>query len=192
MLNKFKTLRRSTQVAIAFSLFLVSGVVVYAAISSLLSQSWTSNLNKGDLFEMELRQPTVTGTVTPGTSITVNPVVVNKGTKDALAYIRVTVPGIPDSSGTSSIPAYEYTVGNDWVLVEGSEGSCERVYGYSTVLGSLEETSALTDELVMVNMDTADFIGLSSVDFSFVGYLADCETYGRNVVEGWSLIRDGE
>ena len=186
MLKKIRSLRRSTQIAIALSLFLTTSIFVYAAISSLLSQTFTSNLSKGDLLEMELRQGKVEGTVTPGSTVVVEPVVVNKGTKDALAYLSVSVPEIL-SSGAS---VYEYEVGSDWTLVE-DEG-CEKVYGYRSVLGSLEETATLTDELVMVNMDTADFLGLSSVDFSFVGYLADCDVYGRNVVDGWTMIKDGE
>ena len=124
MFKKFKTLRRSTQVLI-IALFLTTGIVVYAAMSTLLTQTFTSDLTKGDLFEMELRQDTVTRTITPGQSITVAPVVVNQGTKDALAYIRITVP----TYGTSSTPAYEYEVSSDWTLVE--DNGNEKVYGYS-------------------------------------------------------------
>ena len=32
----------------------------------------------------------------------------------------------------------------------------------------------------------------SRADFSFVGYLADCDVYGRNVEDGWGEIKDGE
>lgn len=77
---------------------------------------------------------------------------------------------------------------SDWIFVEDS--GAERVYCYNTVLGPIEETSALTEELTMVSMDTADFIGLNSVDFEMTGYLADCEIYGRDVSSGWSLIKD--
>ena len=185
MLKRFKTLRRSTKVLI-IALFLMTGVVVYAAISILLTQTFTSDLTKGDLFEMDLKQDEVTGEVTPGTSITVGPVIENKGTKDALAYIRVTVPGY----GSSSTPAYSYEVDSDWVLVE--DNGNEKVYGYSMVLGPQEETSVLTEELTMVNMDTSEFIGMGSVDFSFTGFLADCDVYGRNVEDGWGEIRDQE
>lgn len=48
----------------------------------------------------------------------------------------------------------------------------------------MEETSSLTDELTMVNMDTSEFIGMSSIDFGLVGALADIEVYGREVEEG--------
>lgn len=49
----------------------------------------------------------------------------------------------------------------------------------------------LTKELVMVNMDTSEFIGLSGVNFCFTGYLADYDSYGRDVSDSWSLIKDG-
>ncbi len=156
-------------------------------MTGLLTDTFTSNLSKGVLFEMELRQDAVTGTVTPGSSVTVSPVVVNQGTKDALAYIRVTVPEILGTSGT---PADVYAASSDWTLVE-NNGS-EKVYGYSMVLGAQEETTALTEELTMVDMDTSEFIGMGSVDFGVTGYLADTEVYGRDVSEGWAEIKDQE
>ena len=48
------------------------------------------------------------------------------------------------------------------------------MYGYNSVLGPIDETSVLTEELVMSSMSTSEFIGLSSVDIEMVGYLADC------------------
>lgn len=182
MFKKFKALRFSTQALIIITILLAVGIVAYAAISSLLTQTFTSNLTKGDLFEMELNQGAVSGEIVPGSMVVVSPTITNKSTKDALAFIKVTVPGY----GGSSTPAYSYEVGSGWTLVEDSGN--EKVYGYDTVLGPLDETGVLTDEMVMSNMSTSEFVGLSSVDFSFVGYLADCDEYGRDVVEAWATI----
>ena len=93
-------------------------------------------------------------------------------------------------SGDVKIEETKRTEDADWTLVE--DNGNVKIYGYNTVLGLLEETSTLTDELVMVNMDTSDFIGMSDVTFSFLSYFADCDTYGRDVEDGWSLIKNGE
>lgn len=100
--SKFKALRRSTQIAIVL-LFLGTDVVVYAAVTELLTQTFTSKLTKGQIFEMELHQDSVTGEVVPGSSVTVSPVVENKGTKDALAYIYL-LPSQP-----TVVPAHRHT-----------------------------------------------------------------------------------
>lgn len=186
MFNKFKALKHSTQAAIIGTLLFTVSIVAYAAITGLLTQSWTSELRKGDLFEMELNQGAVSGEVVPGSTVVVSPTITNKSTKDAMAFIKVIVPGY----GGAGTPAYSYEISSGWTLVE--DNGAEKVYGYHTVLGPMDETGVLTDEMVMSNMSTSEFVGLSSVDFSFVGYLADCDEYGRDVEAAWSLISSGD
>ena len=56
MNQKFRTLNKITQFIIILALLLSITIVANAAISTLISRSWRSDLTKGDIFEMELVQ----------------------------------------------------------------------------------------------------------------------------------------
>ena len=112
-MGKFKSLSRTTQLAIIIAIILSISIVAYAAISALISKTVTTNLTRGDLTEMELDQPVVTGTVVPGDSVGINPSITNTGTKDCLAFIKVSMPTIP-SYGSN---AYTMTVNSGWTKV---------------------------------------------------------------------------
>lgn len=180
-MQKFKNLNRSTQMIIVIALLLSVGIVAYAAISSLLTKSVTTNLTKGDVMEMDLSQPVVTGTVTPGDSIAVSPSITNTGTKDCLAFVRVSMPVYGAGS-----PAYSFSVGDGWTKVEENSGTV--VYGYDSVLESDEETGPLCESFTMVNMSSTDFRSLDDVNVTVTGYLADCDEYGTEIVSAWEQI----
>ncbi len=159
MKQKVKGLCRITQMAIIIALFLSITIVAYAAISTLISRSWQSDLTKGDIFEMELVQSDIIGEIVPGQSISVSPVVKNLGTKEALAFVKIEMPTIPSSNS----PAYTFSVDEVvWTKVEESSGSV--VYGYNDVLGVDSETDPLCQSMTMVEMSGSDFIGLSDVN----------------------------
>ncbi len=183
MKQKFKSLSRITRMAIIAALFLSITIVAYAAISMLISITWRSDLTKGDIFEMELVQSDITGEIVPGQSISVSPVVKNMGTKEAIAFVKVEMPTIP-SSGAN---AYTFVVDESmWTKVEESSGTV--VYGYNDVLGVDGQTDALCQSMIMVEMSGTDFMGLSDVNVSITGYLADRETYGEDVQMVWNEI----
>lgn len=183
MRQKFKALNRITQIVIILAILLSITMVAYAAISTLISRTWQSDLTKGDIFEMELVQGAVSGEIVPGGTVAVSPVVKNMGTKEAMAFVKIVMPTIP-SSGAN---AYTFTVNEDvWTKVAESSGTV--VYGYNDVLGVDGETDALCDSMTMVDMSGSDFIGLSDVNVEIVGYLADRETYGEDVQTVWNEI----
>lgn len=68
MKQKFKTLSRTTQLTLIIALILSVSIVAYAAINAWVSRSWTSELTKGDVMEMELNQAAVIGEVVPEAS----------------------------------------------------------------------------------------------------------------------------
>ncbi len=183
MKQKFKNLSRITHMVIITVLFLSIIIVAYAAISTLISRTWRSDLTKGDIFEMELVQGAVNGEIVPGQSISISPVVKNMGTKDDLAFVKIEMPTIPSSNS----PAYTFTVDESmWTKVEESSGMI--VYGYNDVLGVDGETDVLCDSMTMVEMSGTDFVGLADVNVEIVGYLADRETYGEDVGNAWREI----
>lgn len=169
--------------AIITALFLSITIVAYAAISTLISRSWQSDLTKGDIFEMELVQSDITSEFVPGETVAISPVVKNMGTKEARAFVKIVMPTI----SSSNAPAYSFTVDEDvWTKVEKSSGTV--VYGYNEVLGVDSETDALCDSMTMVDMSGSDFIGLSDVNVSIIGCLADREMYGEDVGNAWREI----
>lgn len=159
-------------VAVGFALALATGV---------LRTSWTSSKLPGDVEHIILVQDDVTGTIVPGQSMDVNPVVVNGSSKEYLAFVKVTVPVYGSSS-----PAYTYTASSDWTLVE--DGGAVKVYGFNDVLGTNDQTSALMDGMTMVNMDVSEFKAMSDVNVSLEAFLSPCDQYGEDPQTAWNTI----
>lgn len=185
MREKFKKLKKTTQAVIILAVVLSISIVVYAAVSALLTKTWKSDLTKGDIMEFELNQSEVSGTITPGESVAISPSITNTGTKDCLAFIKVSMPVY--GSGTN---AYSFTVASGWTKV--SENSGVIVYGYSDVLESDVDTGSLCDSMTMVDMTASEFNGLADVNIELTGYLADCDEYGTDVSAAWSKIDGGD
>lgn len=185
MRQRFKSLSKKSQVILMVALMLSLTIVAYAAISSLLTKSVTTNLTKGDVMEMDLSQPVVTGTVTPGDSIAVSPSITNTGTKDCLAFVKIDMP----TYGSGS-PAYSLTINDGWIKV--SESSGVITFGYNDVLQSDESTGTLCDSLTMVEMSASEFKGLADVNVEVTGYLADTAEYGTDINSAWNKIAGGE
>jgi len=186
MKQKFKTLSRTTQLTLIIALILSLSIVAYAAISAWVSRSWTSTLIKGDVMEMELNQATVSGEVTPGSTIAVSPRVKNVGTKQCLAFIKVGMPTYSTSTGELKA-AYTFSADSGWIKV--AEDGRTVGYGYNAVLGPDEEkVSALCESMTMMEMSGAEFLGLSDVNVRLVGYLADVDEYGDDVESAWMAI----
>ena len=185
MRQKWANLSKKSQVIIVAVLILTISVVAYAAISTLISKSVTSNLTKGDIMEMQLSQDVIIGEVVPGDSIAISPSVINTGTRNCLAFVKIEMP----TYGNAGANAYTFTAASDWIKV--SEGNGAEVYGYSRVLGSGDDTSKLCDYLTMVNMSNSDFNALNDINVTVTGYLADFSEYGENLVEAWNRISSG-
>ena len=132
--------------------------------------------------DMDLLQDAVTGEIVPGDTLNIAPVIKNTGTKECVAFVKVTVP----TYGASSTPAYEYSVGENWTKVGGSGGVA--VYGYNSVLAYNEETSNLTEGMTLRNMEVGDFLGIPDLNVSVTGYLAETETYGYDPETAWGQI----
>ena len=186
MRQKFKSLSRKTQAVIVIAIMLSLSIVAYAAVSTLLTKTWKSDVTKGDVMEFELNQGAITGTITPGESIGISPSITNTGTKDCLAFIKVSMPVY----GESGSNAYTFSLSSSWTKV--SERSGEVVYGYSDVLESDADTGALCNTMTMVDMTASEFKGLADVNIELTGYLADCDEYGTDVSAAWSKIDGGD
>ncbi len=181
MKQAWKGLKKSTQVGIIIFLFFSIAAIAYAAVSLLINKTWSTNLQKGQILSMQLVQTDVEGTVSPGDTIDVAPVIYNDGTIQGTALMRVSYPTLSTGS-----PAYSWTVGSGWS--ELTSGAGYTVYGYSSALDGGSSTEALMSGMTMVEMSGEEFNGLADVNVTVDGWLADSEEYGDDPATVWSRI----
>ena len=169
----FRSLRRTSQVAIVMILIAAVGVVAYAASVLFNTAHSTTSLSKDRYIEVSLSGASASGSVRPGSTVDLAPMLTNNGDINTTALMRVTVPMVGGS------PAYDYEVSSSWMLVDADESSGVYVYGYGSE-GELNEiapgdsTDPLTSAFTMKSSITgAEFNGMGSVDISINGYLAD-------------------
>ena len=184
MKQAWKSLKRSTQVGIIIFLFISLAAIAYAAASLLISKTWSTNLQKGEILSMQLVQTDVEGTVSPGDTIDVAPVIYNDGTIKGTALMRVSYPVI-----NSDTPVYSWTVGSGWSKV--TEGIGYTVYGYGSLLDGGGSTEALMSGMTMVEMSGEEFNGLADVNVTVDGWLADSDEYGDDPATVWTRIQSG-
>lgn len=188
MKSKWKALSRSTQVLVVV-LFLATGVVAYAAISTLVTSFWGSNWSKKGFVEIEITVPAASGNVGPGDTMTVSPTITNNGNDDGLAFIKFTYPTISNNTGMSG-SAYTWTEKSGWSVIE--QGIGYTVYGYSSPLGEYETTGELLESVTMKDMTGAEYKAIDDVNIRFDGYLADVNEYGSEANQGvWIKISGG-
>lgn len=171
----FRSLRRTSQVAIVMILIVAVGVVAYAASVLFNTPHSTTSLSKDRYIEVSLSGAEASGSVRPGSTVALSPVLTNAGSVNATALMRVTVPMVGGSS------AYDYEVSSSWTLVDADPESGVYVYGYGSE-GELNEiapgdsTDPQTSAFTMKSSITgAEFNGMGSVDISVDGFLIDSE-----------------
>ena len=180
MKQAWKSLKRSTQIGIIIFLIISIAAIAYAA-SVLVSKTWRTSLQKGQILSMQLVQTDVEGQVSPGDTIDVAPVIYNDGTIQGTALMRVSYPTLSTGS-----PAYSWTVGSGWSEV--TSGTGFTVYGYSSALDGGSSTEALMSGMTMVEMSGEEFTGLSDVNVTVDGWLAESEEYGDDPAAVWTRI----
>ena len=169
----FRSLRRTSQVAIVMILIAAVGVVAYAASVLFNTAHSTTSLSKDRYIEVSLFGASASGSVRPGSTVALSPVLTNQGDIYCTALMRVTVPVVNGSS------AYEYEVNSSWSLIESDDTAGVYVYGFGTEtelneLSPSSSTDPLTESFTMKSSITgAEFNAMGSVDISINGYLAD-------------------
>ena len=181
--NKLKTRTKAGMIALVV---ILSITIVAFAASFLINKNFKTKLTKGQILSMQLVQTDLEGTVVPGDTIDVCPAIYNDGDRQGLAFMRVTVPTLSDGSF-----AYSWTVGEGWTKV--AEGTGFVAYGYSPALDGESSTAELMSGMTMVEMSGAEFKGLSDVNVTVDGWLADTEEYGTDADSTvWTRIVNGQ
>lgn len=182
--------KRSTAILLSLAMMAVTVVVVYAAITFISTEPQTSNFIKREYFEMSGSEFFVEdGEIGPGESRGIDPVITSVASVDMYVFIRVEMP-VFDEAGLYTLAPDE-----NWTLVDGYEvnGQWIEVYGYNEALKPEASTTALANELTMVDMSLSEYAQITDMDVSMTGY--GCKTVDEDGIDidietAWELIKN--
>lgn len=184
----FRSLRRTSRVVLIVALLAAVGVVAYAASVIFNTAHSTTSLSKDRYIEVSLSGAEASGSIRPGSTVALSPVLTNNGDVNTTAIMRVTVPVVNGSI------AYDYEVSPSWTEIESDSTAGVYVYGFGTETELNEispgsSTDPLTSAFTMKGSITgAEFNAMGSVDISIDGYLVDSET-GTDPVSVWGMVQ---
>ena len=185
----FRSLRRSSQVALVLALFASVSIIAYAASILFNTAHDGTSLTKDRYVEVELTGASTTGTIKPGGTVDLSPVLTNNGDINTTAFIKVAVPTISGS------PAYEWETVSSWTQVDSyTDGNKSVViYGYGSASElSVVEPGSSTDALVSgftmkSTITGSQFNAMTDIDIDIDGYLIDSEV-GSSPADVWGQI----
>lgn len=169
---------------------LVVGMVVYAVTLLWSTVHDQTNLTKENYVELQMSGSTATGTVRPGGTVNIAPVITNMGSINGSAFIRLKMPIVGND------PAYDYEVASAWTEVENytEDGYAVFIYAYgsaSELVALLpgESTSPLVDAGVTMrsSITGAEFNNMTDIDIQADGFLIDAEV-GIVPADVWGQI----
>lgn len=184
----FRSLRRTSQISLIVALIGSVAIVAYAASVLFNTAHQSTNLSKERYVEVEITGAEAEGTIKPGDSVALAPVLTNQGDVNATAIIRVSMPTV---NGTS---AYDYEINRSWTEIESDESSGVFVCGFGTggeltVLSPGSSTDPLVESGFTMRSDItgAEFNAMGSVDVSIDGYLVEAEA-GTDPGTVWGML----
>ena len=154
--------KRFATILITLAILMSTGIVAYAVINYITTETQTSVFTKKEYFEMECSEVFAeTSEVGPGVEVSINPAITSKSSVDIYVFIRVEMPRY------SSGGLYDLNVDTGWSMVECGEsnGTWVEVYQYDSELKPDQSTTVLANKLTMVNMTLAEFAEVSEIDF---------------------------
>lgn len=163
-------------------------IVAYAASVLFNTAHSTTSLSKDRYIEVSLSCASASGSVRPGSTVALSPVLTNQGDINCTGLVKLTVPVV------NGVSAYDYEVSSSWTLVDADPEAGVYVYGYGTsgeltVIAPGSSTDPLTESFTMKSSITgAEFNAMGSVDISIDGYLVDSEA-GTDPVSVWGMIQ---
>ncbi len=164
-------------------------MIAYAASILFNSAHSSTTLTKDRYVEVSLSGAEASGTIRPGGSVSLSPVLTNQGDINCTGFIKVSVPTV------SGAAAYEWDVEAGWTqvdsYVDGGKQVTVYAYGSSSEL-SVVEPGASTDALMNAatlksTITRAQFNAMSDIDIDIDGYLVDSEV-GSVPGDVWSLV----
>ena len=157
-------------------------IVAYAVTNLFFTKSQTSEFSKKQIFQFDLDTGLSSGEVGPGDSFSVSPVIFNDATEEMYVFIQVDMPE------TANGMLYSFEADEEWTLVESGNGTVVYAYGTDemTLLGSGDNTSALTNQMTMQSISNAEYAGIDDINITITGYAIGTEGVSTNPTDAWN------
>ena len=174
--------RRIITIGLWTGIFLAAAIVAYAITTLFLSKSQTSEFSKKQIFQFDLDTGLSSSELGPGDSFAVSPVIFNDATEEMYVFIQVDMPETADGM------LYSFDADEEWTLVESGNGTVVYAYGTDemTLLGSGDNTSALTNQMTMQSISNAEYAGIDDINITITGYAIGTEGVSTNPTDAWN------
>lgn len=176
-------MKKIMKIAVMIGLLVIGGAGVYAMTRYYLAKSVTSEFTKKHIFTFDLSTGLTPEEIGPGDSFHVNPTVYNDATEEMYVFLSLDMPLVSETA------LYSYEINDDsWIMVEEAGGTV--VYAYAsnetmTPLPSGDTTTALTDQMSMIDISNADYAAIDDINFSITGYGIGTEEVTTDPNEAW-------
>ena len=157
-------------------------IVSYAVTNLFFMKSQTSDFSKKQIFQFDLDTGLTSGEVGPGDSFSVSPMVFNDATEEMYVFVGIQMPTTSDGM------LYIFDADEEWTLVESGNGTVVYAYGTDemTLLGSGDNTSALTNQMTMQSISNAEYAGIDDINITITGYAIGTEGVSTNPTDAWN------
>ena len=169
-------------------LFMILGVVAFAASYLFYTQTLRSPFEKKTIFKSDMDLGASAVEVGPGDSVAFAPYVHNDATEKMYAFLKVTMPTAENEN------LYEFTISDCWMEVESGDGYA--VYAYidsesnMCVLDLDETTPTLTSQATMKNISNAVYAGIDDINMSVDSYVVGVDEASSNPLEAWNQCKN--
>lgn len=181
-------MKKIMKMAAMIGLLVIGGAGVYALTQYFMMQSITSEFTKKHIFTFDLSTGLTPEEIGPGDAFHVRPTVYNDATEGMYVFISLDIPLASDKS------LYSYQVNDDsWMMVEEEGGTVVYAYASNEAMIPLqlgESTTALTEQMSMINISNADYAAIEDINFTVTGYGIGTEEISTDPEEAWSYCKE--
>lgn len=176
-------MKKIMKIAVMIGLLVIGGAGVYAMTRYYMAKSVSSEFTKKHIFTFDLSTELTPEEIGPGDSFRVNPTVYNDATEEMYVFLSLDMPLVSETA------LYSYEINDDsWIMVEEAGGTV--VYAYAsnetmTPLPSGDTTTALTDQMSMIDIRNAEYAAIDDINFSITGYGIGTEEVATDPNEAW-------
>lgn len=182
MTLKWKSFKRSTKATlVVLGILLMFTIIAYAA--GWLSKAFHIDVGHGPYDSFAIIQPQDKQEVVPGGTLLVHPQIKNDGNTSGMAIIHLTYPTRDDDT-----PAYTWTVGENWKVLESGTGYT--YYGYTQVLDGGQETSELCNGMTLKEMTGEEFLNITDLGVGGTGYFFPTKEYSNDIDDLWVSVKE--
>ena len=111
-----------------------------------------------------------------------SPMVFNDATEEMYVFVGIQMPTTSDGM------LYIFDADEEWTLVESGNGTVVYAYGTDemTLLGSGDNTSALTNQMTMQSISNAEYAGIDDINITITGFAIGTEGVSTIPKDAWN------